>query len=425
MQKISIIGAGYVGLVTAASFASLGFSVVCADIDRKKVEKINRKEPPIYEENLQELLERAVPKKLSATTKLKSAILGSGATFICVGTPSQGNGMIYLEAVRKASMELGLALKEKKTGHLIIVKSTVVPETTEKLIIPEIEKFSGKRFGRDFGVVVNPEFLREGTAIADFLSPDRIVLGSTDARSIRAARNLYSWAECPIVECSFREAEMAKYASNAFLATKISFINDIGNICKKLSIDTNKIAYIMGLDSRIGKNFLKAGIGFGGSCLPKDLRAIIQKAEEKDYSPELLSSVLEVNMKQPSKLIEMLDEKGMLSRKTRVGILGLTFKANTDDIRESPSLEVIKLLTLRGVQICAYDPKGMAAAKRIFPKIRYKRSAQQVADESTMILILSEWPEFKKVDFRGKQVIDGKNLFGEGERPGNYEGLCW
>jgi UDPglucose 6-dehydrogenase len=425
MKKISVIGAGYVGLVTAASIAAIGIPSICVDIDENKVKKINRKESPIYEANLPELLEKLVPEKLSATTDIKSAVMKSSATFICVGTPSLIDGRIYLDSMREVSKQIGIALKFKKEKHLVIIKSTVVPETTEKIIIPTIEKFSKKKFGRDFGAVMNPEFLREGTAIMDFLSPDRIVLGSTDKRSVDAAKKIYAWADCPIVECTFKEAEMVKYASNSFLATKISFINEIGNICKKLGIDTNHVADAIGLDPRIGKSFLSSGIGFGGSCFPKDVNAIICKAAEKGYNPRLLRAVLDVNQEQPIHLLSILDKKGLLNSKTKAGILGLTFKAGTDDIRESPALEVIKGLMLRTVPICAYDPKGMDSAKKIFPGIDYKKTAQQVADESTIILILAEWAEFKKVNFNGKMVIDGKNLLKEGERPRNYEGICW
>jgi len=421
---ISVVGTGYVGLITGVAFAKLGFKVICVDVDKTKVDKINKKIPPIYEKGLKEALEEAVPKNLTATTNLKNAVLKSSITFICVGTPSMVEGRIYLKQMQDVSKEIGRALREKKK-HVVVVKSTVVPETTEKVIIATIEQYSKKKFGKDFGVVMNPEFLREGTALEDFLYPDRIVIGSSDKKSINSIKEIYKQINAPVVECSFKEAEMIKYVSNAFLATKISFINEIGNICKKIGIDTNKIAYAIGLDKRIGPHFLRAGIGFGGSCFPKDVNALVYKATEKGYNARLLRAVLDVNSEQPLKLLALLDSMGYLNNHKKIGILGLTFKAHTDDIRESPAIEVLKGLMLRNSEFYIYDPMGMPQMKKIFPHLNYMENAQEVADKSDVILILTEWPEFKKVNFNGKKVIDGKNLFAENERPKNYEGICW
>ncbi|MCX6709522.1 MAG: UDP-glucose/GDP-mannose dehydrogenase family protein [Candidatus Woesearchaeota archaeon] len=424
-MTISIIGTGYVGLITGAAFAKLGFKVICVDRNKAKVDKINSGIATIYEEGLPETLSAYAPKMLYATTDLKKAVLDSSVTFICVGTPSLIEGRIYLQQMQDVAMEIGTALKSDRKKHVIVVKSTVVPETTEKVIIPKLEEFSKKKFGRDFGVAINPEFLREGTALSDFLSPDRIVIGSSDKKSIEYLKRIYHGINAPIVECTFKEGEMIKYASNAFLATKISFINEIGNICKKLRIDTNNVAAAIGLDKRIGPHFLKSGIGFGGSCFPKDVNALVYKATEKGYNARLLRAVLDVNMEQPLKLLSILDSNGYLNGSTKIGILGLTFKAGTDDTRESPALEVLKGLMLRSVELHIYDPLGMGQVKKIFPQLNYEKSAQEVADKSDVILILTEWAEFKKVKFNGKKVIDGKNLFREGERPINYEGICW
>jgi len=239
--KISIIGAGYVGLITGAGLASLGHNVICVDIDQEKVDKINKKEPPIYEKGLKELLNQVIPKNLEATTDLNKAILNSQITFICVGTPSRKKGDTYFKQLDTVSREIGAALKNKNKPHLIVVKSTVVPETTEKMVIPLIEENSGKKYGIHFGAVMSPEFLREGSALDDFFNPDRIVIGSSDPRSLKTIKQLYKNFKCPVLETSFKEAEMIKYASNSFLATKLSFINEIGNVCERLGINTIRL----------------------------------------------------------------------------------------------------------------------------------------------------------------------------------------
>jgi len=421
--KISIVGTGYVGLITGAGLAKLGHKVTCVDIDQEKVDKINNKNPPIYEEGLKELLNELVPKNLEATTDLNKAILNSQITFICVGTPSRKKGDTYFKQLDVVSKEIGIALKEKKNPHLIIVKSTVVPGTTEEKVIKTIENVSGKKYGIHFGAVMNPEFLREGSALNDFFNPDRIVIGSTDPKSLKSARKIYENFKCPILETSFKEAEMIKYASNSFLATKLSFINEIGNVCKRLGINTNVIAKGMGLDYRISPRFLRAGIGFGGSCFPKDVSALVFKATEVGYNTRLLRAVLDVNHDQPSRLLEILENIGPLKGKS-IAILGLTFKAGTDDIRESPALSIIKDLLMEESKLNIYDPMAMAPVKRIFSHLNYEKTAQDAVNNSEIVLILTEWPEFKSVDYGDKLVIDGKNLF-DGNKPKNYQGICW
>jgi len=329
---ISVVGTGYVGLITGAGFAKLGHNVICVDIDQEKVDQINNKKPPIYEEGLKELLNELVPKNLEATTDLNKAILNSQITFICVGTPSRKKEDTNFKQLETVSRDIGTTLKEKNKPHLVVVKSTVVPDTTEKMIIPLIEKNSGKKYGIHFGVVMNPEFLREGSALEDFFNPDRIVIGSSDPRSLKTIKQIYKDFKCPILTTSFKEAEMIKYVSNSFLATKLSFINEIGNVCKRLNINTNIIAKGIGLDYRISPHFLRAGIGFGGSCFPKDVSALVFKATEVGYNTRLLSAVLDVNRDQPLKLLEILENTGPL-RGTKIAILGLAFKAGTDDTR--------------------------------------------------------------------------------------------
>ena len=422
--KISIIGAGYVGLITGAGLASLGHNVICVDIDQEKVNKINNKEPPIYEKGLKELLNEVVPKNLEATTDLNKAILNSKITFTCVGTPSRKKGDTYFKQLDTVSREIGTALKNKNKPHLIVVKSTVVPETTEKMVIPLIEENSGKKYGIHFGAVMSPEFLREGSALEDFFNPDRIVIGSSDPRSLKTIKQLYKNFKCPVLETSFKEAEMIKYASNSFLATKLSFINEVGNICKRLNINTNVISKGIGLDYRISPHFLRSGIGFGGSCFPKDVSALVFKATEVGYSTRLLRAVLDVNNDQPLRLLEILENTGPLKER-KIAILGLTFKAGTDDIRENPALSIIKELLLEQSKLHIYDPMAMPLVKSIFPHLTYEKTAQDAVDNADIVLILTEWPEFKRINYGDKLVIDGKNLFDNDNKPKNYEGICW
>ena len=339
-MDISIIGTGYVGLVTGACFAELGHNVTCVDVMKEKIDLINNKKSPIYEEGLEEILQKNVGKNLFATLDLKKAVLSTDITFICVGTPPREDGSIDLKNIKESAEQIGSSLKAKKNYHLIVIKSTVVPGTTWQ-IKKIIEKFSGKK---NFGICMNPEFLREGKAIYDFLHPDRIIIGEYDKKSGNILYEIYKDFSCPILRVDLKTAEMIKYASNAFLATKISFINEIGNICKKLGIDVYKVAEGVGLDSRISPKFLKAGCGFGGSCFPKDVKALAAKAKELGYTPILLESILEINKNQPLRMIELLRNKiGKLENK-KIGILGLAFKPGTDDIRESPAIEIIKRL---------------------------------------------------------------------------------
>ena len=418
-MNISIIGIGYVGLVTGACFAKLGHNVVCVDVIREKVDLINNKRSPIYEEGLEEILQENVGKNLSATLDLKKTVLSTDITFICVGTPSKEDGSIDLKYIKESAEQIGKILKEKEGYHLIVVKSTVIPGTTEK-VRDIIEKFSGKK---DFGICMNPEFLREGKAVYDFLNPDRIVIGEYDKKSGDILYELYKDFSSPILRVDLKTAEMIKYASNAFLATKISFINEIGNICKKLGIDVYKVAEAIGLDSRISPKFLNAGCGFGGSCFPKDVKALVTKAKEVNYDPVLLESVLEVNKNQPLKMIELLKNKIEKLENKKIGVLGLAFKPNTDDIRESPAIMIINELIKENSIVYAYDPKAMKSMKKIFPNINYEDDAQKVIDSSEAVLIVTEWEEFKNLDYKEKIIIDGRKVL---ERKDiNYEGICW
>jgi UDPglucose 6-dehydrogenase len=422
-MNISIIGTGYVGLVTGACLAKLDNNIICVDIDKKKIEMINNSISPIYEEGLDELLSD-YKDKIRATTDYSSAINNSDLTFICVGTPPSNNkGNIDFSSIKKTSIIIGKCLKEKNSWHLVVVKSTVPPGTTKDFILPILEKQSSLKAGRDFGLAMNPEFLREGVAIKDFLEPDRIVIGVYDKRSRDVLRRLYKSFSCPIVETSLPTAEMIKYASNAFLATKISFINEIGNMCKKIGIDTYAVADGVGLDKRIGRAFLDSGIGWGGSCFPKDLQALITWAKKNNEKPSILESVVEVNKRQPLKLVEILKKHIPTLKGRTIGVLGLAFKPNTDDIRESKTIPIVEELFKEGAIIKTYDPKAIENFKKIYPQIEYCSSAEEVLS-SDAILILTKWEEYKKLDYKGKLVIDGRRLE-EAKTARIYEGVCW
>jgi UDPglucose 6-dehydrogenase len=427
-MKISVIGSGYVGSVTAACFAEVGHEVICVDIDTKKMDQINAGIPPIYEEGLGELLQKHAGKNLTATTDYESAIRQTDISFICVGTPSSEDGDIDLSIVRAATASIGSVLAKKDGYHVVVVKSTVVPETTVKGVLPLLEETSGKVAGKDFGVAMNPEFLREGKAVYDFMHPDKIVVGSIDQKSGDLVSELYRTFECEITRTNPSTAEMIKYANNSLLATKISFVNEIGNICKKLKIDTYEVMKAVGKDSRISPKFLNSGAGFGGSCFPKDVKALIGKAKKIGYSPVLLESVIGVNEKQPIIMTEILQMKAGNVEGKKIAVLGLAFKNDTDDIRESRSIPVIAELLRLGAKVSAYDPMATDNMKRIFPTIEYSNSAKDALKGADACLVMTEWEEFKQLDsefeaMKEKIVIDGRRIIKA--KNIDYEGLCW
>jgi UDPglucose 6-dehydrogenase len=427
-MKISVIGTGYVGTVSGACFAELGHEVICVDVDRSKVDQINTGVPPIYEEGLSELLKKHTGKRIRATSDYDLAVKNSDVSFICVGTPSDSNGNIDLGIVRAASASLGEALKKKKSYHVVVVKSTVVPETTEKVVLPIIEKHSGKRAG-DFGIAMNPEFLREGKAVHDFMHPDKIVVGSLDKKAGDIVASLYSGLPCEITRTNPRTAEMIKYVNNSFLATKISFSNEVGNICKELGIDTYEVMKAVGKDFRIGPHFLNSGAGFGGSCFPKDVKALIGKAQEIGYEPVLLESVIKVNEKQPSMIVRLLKNRLVNISGKKIAVLGLAFKNDTDDIRESRSIPVIKELLDNGAKVLAYDPMANENMKKVFYSIEYHNSAEDALRGADACLVMTEWDEFRSLDkefgvMKNRFVIDGRHILTPGKDI-EYVGLCW
>ncbi|HTY90339.1 MAG TPA: UDP-glucose/GDP-mannose dehydrogenase family protein [Methanocella sp.] len=428
-MRISIIGTGYVGTVTGTCFAHLGNDVICVDVDSKRVESMNAGIPPIYEEGLEELLKAHAGKNLKATLDYDEAIANSDISFICVPTPTDESGKIDLRFVKEASRSIGQRLKKKNSYHVVVVKSTVVPQTTQSAITPILEEASGKKAGIDFGVGMNPEFLREGKAVHDFMHPDRIVIGGDDPKAQGIIKSLYKGYKCPILEVDTKTAEMIKYVSNSFLATKISFSNEVGNICKRLGIDTYKVMEGVGLDARISPYFLSSGLGFGGSCFPKDVKALIGKAAEVDYEPELLKTVLLVNEHQPQMLLRLLKIHVPDLRGKRVAVLGLAFKNDTDDIRESRAIPVIGSLLAEGAHVVAYDPMATGHMKRVYPNIEYAKTADEALVDADACIVATEWAEFRKLNsfdkMRKPVVIDGRKMIDPKGKNIIYEGICW
>jgi UDPglucose 6-dehydrogenase len=348
----------------------------------------------------------------------RSAVAGTNVTFICVGTPCQQSGEIDLAAVRDVAAEIGGALKEKSGYHVVVMKSTVVPSTTDSVLIPILEERSGKKAGKDFGVAMNPEFLREGYAVRDFMEGDRVVIGGIDERSAETVRALYAGLRVPIMLTGLRTAEMIKYASNSFLATKISFINEVANVCERLGIDVYEVAKGMGMDRRISPHFLSAGIGFGGSCFPKDVTALAFLAKNLGYKPVMLDAALSVNEAQPYRLVELAEKAlGTLQQK-RIAVLGLAFKDNTDDMREAPSIKIINKLLEKGASVVAFDPQAVDNAMKIWGgKIGYAKSASDALSDADACLVVTEWDEFGKINaaefktrMRNALVIEGRKV---------------
>jgi len=365
---------------------------------------------------------------LRATTDYNE-IFKSDIVFICVPTPCNSENDIDLTHIVDSATQIGMVLSKIDTYPVVVVKSTVVPGTTEEIIIPALERHSSKKAGKDFGIAVNPEFLQEGKAMECFINPTRIVIGEHNRRAGDILEELYRDFRCPIVRTNLRTAEMIKYASNAFLATKISFINEIGNLCKSLEIDVYEVAKGMGYDPRIGNQFLNAGIGFGGGCLPKDLEALIFRARELGYKAELLESVSKLNRGQPSKLVDLASKRLDTLENKIVAVLGLSFKANTDDIRGAPGLKVIADLLRHGAIVRVYDPKAMPNAEEVLSaNVEFCNSVQDAVADVDCVIITTDWDEFKHENlYGGKLVIDGRRTLDprKARQLCQYEGVCW
>ena len=413
MKNITVIGTSYVGLTTGTCFADMGNQVVCVDIDERKVAGLWQGIMPIHEPGLQELVIRNVKAgRLTFTTSYAEGMREAEFVFIAVGTPDDGNGGADLSQVRAAARSIARAL----THSVVVVNKSTVPIGTGDLVASIINEH--KQPGISFAVVSNPEFLREGSALADCLNPDRVVLGSTDETAMDTVAELYHPLDCPIIKTDLRTAEMIKYASNAFLATRISFINEIAAICEQLGADVKEVARGMGYDKRIGPGFLDAGLGFGGSCFPKDVKALMAMAADTGQHPQLLRAVMDINSDRRRWAVAQL--RGRLGdlRDRRVALLGLAFKPNTDDVREAPALALIDHLQSAGVRISAYDPVAMESAAAAGVDVDFCPDAYEAVRDADAVVLVTEWNEFKNLDLdrlktlmRRPLLLDGRNLY--------------
>jgi UDPglucose 6-dehydrogenase len=431
-MKVAVVGTGYVGLVSGVCLAAKGHEVTCVDLDAEKVARINAGDPPIHEAGLSELLRDALETGFRASTDLAAAVRASDISLIAVGTPFEGSA-IDLKYIRAVAAEIGAALRDRDGYHMVVVKSTVVPGTTEDVVLPILEEHSGKRTGADFGVGMNPEFLREGEAIADFMAPDRIVLGGIDARSLDALDRLYAaFPDVDKVRTSPRTAEMIKYTANALLATLISFSNEIGNLCAEAGVDVVEAMEGVHLDRRFSPiteagriapaalTYLAAGCGFGGSCFPKDVKALIAYGRQAGASMDLLDAVIRINAAQPAKMLEMLRRHLPDLEGRRVAVLGMAFKPGTDDIRESPSLPVTRALVAAGALVAAYDPVARHEAEKIFGgSVAFHDDLAAAVADAEAILVMTRWPEFAALPGLIAEapapplVIDGRRMLGK------------
>ena len=436
-MKLSVFGLGYVGCVSAACFAKEGHEVTGVDVNATKVEIINRGESPIVESGLGELIKEVVDaRRLRATANTFEAIQDTELSLVCVGTPSNANGSLDLTSVERVCQEIGAALKARPARHTVVIRSTMLPGTIESVVVPTLEEYSGKKAGEDFGVCINPEFLREGTSLKDFYAPPFTLIGADTETSASSVRALYSRIDAPLFVSAVKAAEMVKYVCNCFHALKVSFANEIGNVCKSLNIDSHEVMDIFCQDTKLNLSayYLKPGFAFGGSCLPKDLRAINYKAKQLDVEAPLLSAILESNRLQVARAVEMVVRTG----KKRVGVLGFSFKAGTDDLRESPMVTLIETLIGKGFQLAIYDRHVLLARlfgankeyiEREIPHISQLMRAgiEEVLESSDVIIVGNKAEEFRAIESRlrgDQQVIDLVRLFDK-TSDGSYQGICW
>ncbi len=411
-MNIAIIGTGYVGLVSGTCFAELGNDVICVDNNEEKINALNKGVVPIYEPGLEELIKKnRRKKKLVFTCDIKEAVRKSKIIFIAVGTPPKDNGDADLKYIEEVSRNIAKYMNNYK----VIVEKSTVPVETNKWV-KYIMQLNNHKV--DFDVASNPEFLKEGSAISDFTHPDRVALGVESERAKKLLLQLYEPLKAPIVVTDIQSAEIIKHASNSFLAAKISFINAVANICEKVGADVEKVAEGMGMDKRIGESFLNAGVGYGGSCFPKDVKAFIRIAEKLDCGFELLKDVERINEKQKKLLFKKIEQSLWILNGKTIGILGIAFKPNTDDIRCAPAIDIIKMLQGEGAKVRAYDPKAMDHAKKILPNVDFCKNSYDVARGSDALVVMTEWPEFKRLSLTKIKkllnhpiIIDGRNLF--------------
>ena len=417
-MRIAVVGSGYVGLVVGACFAETGNEVVCVDKDAAKIRMLNRGQIPIYEPGLEELVRRnRTERRLAFTTELPDAVKRASVVFIAVGTPTDEDGSADLKYVLSAAKEIGQSFG----GYTVVVDKSTVPAGTSALVHAAIAKVATQ----PFAVVSNPEFLKQGAAVEDFLKPDRVVIGTDDPRAAGIMRELYrpfTRTGAPIMIMDAASAEVCKYAANAMLATRISFMNEIANVCERFDADVDKVRQAIASDKRIGPAFLFPGVGYGGSCFPKDVKAIIRFSADRQYRFRILEAVEQVNERQKLRLLERVDKhfgrkKGLKGR--TVAIWGLAFKPRTDDMREAPAVPIIRGLLERGATVRAFDPEARGVAKRIFKNsIHYARNAYDALSGADALLVVTEWNEFREPDFKKMLkvmktpvIFDGRNLY--------------
>lgn len=413
MKKVCIIGTGYVGLVTGACLADIKNRVICVDSDLEKIKTLKHGKVPIYEPGLDEIIRRNIKaKRLSFTTSIPEGVKASEIIFIAVSTPPKADGTADLSSVAIVAR----AVAEAMDGYRLIVDKSTVPVKTGEKVAETIERYNKKRV--DFDVVSNPEFLREGSAVDDTMRPDRIVIGVSSKRAARILKELYAPLKAPVLVTDIKSAELIKHASNSFLALKISFSNTLAQICELAGANVEEVVEGMGQDRRIGRAFLNAGIGYGGSCFPKDVAAFIKIAEEIGYDFKLLKRVEEINMEQRRNFIKKIEDTLWIVKDKTVGILGLAFKPNTDDMRSAPSIDIISELEREGATIKVYDPQAMQVAKKLLKGVKFCKDPYQVARGSDALIIVTEWEEFRELNLDRIRklmthpiVIDGRNIF--------------
>ena len=437
-MRLSVFGIGYVGCVSAACFAKEGHEVIGVDANPVKVEIINSGKSPIVETGVDELIGEMVGEgRLRATTDATQAVKETEMSLVCVGTPSQPNGSLDLSYIKRVCQDIGAGIEAKRERHTVIIRSTMLPGTIESVVVPALEVYSGKKAGRDFGISINPEFLREGTSLKDFYAPPFTLIGADDEDVAMLVRRLYQNVQAPVYTTSVRAAEMVKYACNCFHALKVSFANEIGNICKAIGIDSHEVMDVFCQDTKLNLSpyYLKPGFAFGGSCLPKDLRAITYKAKELDVEVPVLSSIMQSNRLQVERAVEMVLGAG--SR--RVGLLGLSFKAGTDDLRESPMVTLAETLIGKGVQLAIYDRDVSLARlfgankeyiERGIPHISQlmRANLDEVLEASDVLIIGNKSEEFREIEQRLRPnhvIIDLTRLWAGRTSDKQYQGICW
>ena len=438
-KRVSIFGLGYVGSVTAACLASKGHSVVGVDLSASKVEQLNAGRSPIVEPHIAELAEEAHKNsRLRATTDSAAAVMETEISFLCVGTPSLRSGKLDLGHVEPVCRDIGKVLKTKQTFHLVVLRSTVLPGTAESIVVPALEQTSGKRMGKDFGVCVNPEFMREGTAVKDFLEPSMTIIGASDAQHAACLRELYAWAPGRFFETSFRSAEMVKYVCNAWHALKVAFANEVGTLAKELKVDAEAVTNIFTADDKlnISPTYLKPGFAFGGSCLPKDVRALTYRAKELDLKLPLFESIMPSNDEHLKRAMDLVLQKG----KKKIAMLGLSFKAATDDLRESPQVQLVKHLLGEGCNIKIWDD-NVSLGRLIGSNREYIEKAiphigsllendlAEILKNAEVVIVATRGIPRDQLQqhLRSDQIVLDLVNLEAARRPAStqYEGICW